>query len=95
MREGNMSDQLPPLPVPPFNIACMFHEGAHTDEAKFAGWKPGPDEWLYLEISTPVNKWNARVRRGDMAKLFEAINANLPTPIEFGKQADTSKESRA
>lgn len=71
------------IPVPPFNIACEFHS---VKQSGFGGnAPPSGDDEVYLTISTPKNKWHTHCKRSALQPFFDAVNANLPTAIEFGR----------
>ena len=70
------------IPVPPFQIICTGHSYPQTDMDRFCSGPNDSDE-IYLSVVTPASTWYCHIKRGHMSKLFEEINRNLPTPIEF------------
>ena len=60
-----------PIVQPPFSIGCITHEGPHTDMEADCGWKPGPNENVYLRVETPVGSWHISVKRNELQSIFD------------------------
>lgn len=75
-------------PCPPFSIFCLGEESPNiqdypTMDGSIPSRNRHGDDWIYLGVETPLNKWRCRVKREHLSMLFDEINVSLPTPIEF------------